>query len=113
MARPPRDLYASHPFPDDQLVILDRAAIMMKQIADRSRIQIMAMLEAGEVRTVGEMIPILKITQASISHHITMLRHAGLVTGRYEGHNVIYRLTQGGRVMMGVIRAAVEEVEEE
>jgi len=42
--------------------------------------------------------------QALVSHHLRLLRAAGLVRSRRDGKLVMYGLTEGGRALLGAVR---------
>lgn len=65
-----------------------------KALADDTRQEILALLrERGElcVSDIAEGFP---ISQPTISHHLSLLRRAGLVTTRRDGKQVYYDLNQ-------------------
>lgn len=66
----------------------------LKAMADGTRLAVLRLLMAGE-RRVGEMQAILKIDQSLLSHHLQVLRRAGMVVTRREGKAVAYRLAPG------------------
>jgi len=43
-----------------------------------------------------------------VSHHLRVLRSAGLVASRRDGKMVLYRLTASGRSMLGSTLATAE-----
>lgn len=65
-------------------------------VADPSRRVLLDLLADGE-RTAGELAEALPdLTQPAVSHHLRVLREAGLVTVRAEGQRRIYRLRPDG-----------------
>jgi ArsR family transcriptional regulator, arsenate/arsenite/antimonite-responsive transcriptional repressor len=64
---------------------------MFRAFADRTRIRILHLLQGGEL-CVSDIITILRVPQAKASHHLTYLRHAGLVDVRKRGLWCFYRL---------------------
>ncbi|MCB9421015.1 MAG: metalloregulator ArsR/SmtB family transcription factor [Ardenticatenaceae bacterium] len=62
-----------------------------KVLGNESRLKIMGLLANGE-RTVGELANLLGVKEPTISHHLAMMRELGLVDGRAEGNERIYRL---------------------
>jgi len=61
-------------------------AEVFKSMSDPNRIRIISMLRhhGGEI-CVFEIAEALGLAQPTISHHLKMLRHAGLVVGRKHG----------------------------
>ncbi len=62
-----------------------------KALADETRQKILAMLQESEM-CVSDIVDQLHLSQPTISHHLGVLRQAGLVTDRKEGKRVIYSL---------------------
>jgi len=64
-------------------------------LADESRMKIlMALAQDGEVN-VSALVDMLKSSQPAVSHHLTLMRMANLVSYRREGKNNFYRLECG------------------
>jgi DNA-binding transcriptional ArsR family regulator len=83
-----------------------RAAILLKQASDPTRLQIMLTLVDGE-KHVGALCADLNQTQPAVSHHLALLRHGGLISPRRQGKNNYYSLTETGSVLAGVVRGIV------
>lgn len=81
-----------------------RAATLLKQISDPTRLQVLRILSDGE-RHVGALCDDLALNQAGVSHHLALLRHGGLVAPRRQGKNNYYALTGNGRVLAAVATA--------
>ena len=64
-----------------------------KALADDTRQKIMAFCCCQE-RSVGEIVEHVGMTQPTISHHLAILRDAGLVHIRHEGKQTFYSLNQ-------------------
>ncbi|MFZ5809674.1 MAG: ArsR/SmtB family transcription factor [Chloroflexota bacterium] len=64
-----------------------------KAIADETRQQIMSLI-CCQWLSVGEIVDRLNLTQPTISHHLAILRRAGLVSVREEGKQTFYTLNQ-------------------
>jgi DNA-binding transcriptional ArsR family regulator len=64
---------------------------LLKALADPERLRIVAGLRAGP-RNVSELATLLQQPLANVSHHLGILRHAGLVRHRKDGKHVVYRL---------------------
>ncbi len=64
-----------------------------RALADETRQEIMRLV-CCEWRSVGELAIALKVTQPTISHHLAILREAGLVKVRPEGRQTYYTLNQ-------------------
>ncbi len=72
-------------------------ASRLRVLADRTRLEVMRLLIAGALH-VGELNESLGIDQSLLSHHLRVLREAGLVVGERDGKAVLYRLAPGVRV---------------
>ena len=55
-----------------------------KALSDPTRREILTLLRAGPL-TVGELLEHFSITGASLSHHLSILRHAGLIDDEKKG----------------------------
>jgi ArsR family transcriptional regulator len=66
-------------------------ADLFKALGDEKRLQILRMLSEGET-CVCEFIEILGISQPAVSHHMKILKQAGLIHDRREGRWIYYRL---------------------
>jgi len=61
----------------------------LKALADETRQSILELLKDREM-SVGEIVACFDLTQPTISHHLGLLRRAGLVLTRREGRQVYY-----------------------
>jgi len=64
---------------------------LFKALADRTRLRILSLLQAGEI-CVCDIHGSLDLPQPTVSRHLAYLRKAGLVSGRKDGLWVHYRL---------------------
>jgi ArsR family transcriptional regulator, arsenate/arsenite/antimonite-responsive transcriptional repressor len=63
----------------------------MRALADPTRREILKALRRGDL-TAGEISGRFPMTAASVSHHLSVLKEAGLVTVERNGRNQIYSL---------------------
>ena len=68
-------------------------AELLKIVAEENRLKILCTLKAGE-RCVCDIWKDLAIPQNLASHHLRVLKDAGLINSRKEGLNVIYWLNK-------------------
>jgi ArsR family transcriptional regulator, nickel/cobalt-responsive transcriptional repressor len=68
-----------------------RCANMLKAVADPERLRIIQHLRGGP-KNVSELAVLLKVELFSVSHHLGVLRQAGLVCDEKQGRFVVYRL---------------------
>ena len=64
---------------------------VLKAVADKNRIRIIKMLEKKKM-CVCELSAVLEITQPSVSKHLSILNHAGIIKGNRNGQWVDYSL---------------------
>jgi len=64
---------------------------VFKALADPTRRQILELLARGDM-TAGEIADRFPVAFASVSHHLGVLRDAGLVVSEREGQFIRYRL---------------------
>ncbi|BBZ76830.1 transcriptional regulator [Mycolicibacterium anyangense] len=82
---------AAGPMSDDDAL---QIALRLKALADPARVKIVSYLfssTAGE-QSSGELAAVLKLTESTMSHHLTQLRKAGLVLSERRGMNVFHRI---------------------
>lgn len=68
---------------------------MLRAVADSSRLTMLRMMNQREF-SVGELAVTVELTEPTVSHHLTKLREAGLVSLRMDGTTRYYRLNRGG-----------------
>lgn len=73
---------------EERVVLADR----FKALADASRVAILSMLSAEEECCVCVLTDELGLSQPTISHHLRVLREAGLVEASRRGTWAFYRL---------------------
>jgi len=69
----------------------DELLQFFKALADPNRLKIVGLL-ARETLSVEQMAEMLGLASSTVSHHLTKLAKAGLVSARAEGYYSIYRL---------------------
>lgn len=67
-------------------------AEVLKALADETRLGVVEQLMSGPKR-VGEMNRRLRVEPTLLSHHLRVLREAGIVEGRRDGKGVLYQLS--------------------
>jgi DNA-binding transcriptional ArsR family regulator len=80
-----------------------RAAQLAKALGDPTRLTIAAALRDGGELCVCDLGWILGRAQGLVSHHLRVLREAGLVSFRREKKMVMYSLTRAGREVLDPI----------
>jgi len=67
-------------------------ALMFKALADPARVKIMSMLLNADELCACDLATGIGRTAATASHHLKLLREAGLVTGEKRGTWIFYRV---------------------
>ncbi|HEX5446210.1 MAG TPA: metalloregulator ArsR/SmtB family transcription factor [Pirellulales bacterium] len=69
----------------------DRCARMLRAMADRERLKIIQCLRGGP-RNVSEIAEALAAEVVNVSHHLGVLRQAGIVLDQRQGRFIVYQL---------------------
>src|SRR2546423_15627684 len=77
---------------DQRLKQMQRAAVLLKQVSDPTRLQVITMLSEGE-KHVGALCEALSQSQPAVSHHLALLRHGGSISPPPQGKNNFYTLS--------------------
>ncbi|HKI17595.1 MAG TPA: metalloregulator ArsR/SmtB family transcription factor [Isosphaeraceae bacterium] len=82
---------------------IQRAAILLKQVSDPTRLQVVTLLAEGE-RHAGGLCGQFNMSQPAVSHHLALLRHGGIVDCRRRGKNNVYSLTDTGYRLSKIVK---------
>lgn len=74
-------------FPEEYI---KRAVKILKLISEESKLRIMLLLAKEGACRVTDISDILHMNQTTVSHHLSLLRHADLVTTNRDGKNIYY-----------------------
>jgi ArsR family transcriptional regulator, zinc-responsive transcriptional repressor len=80
-----------------------RTANLLKQVSDPTRLQVIALLSEGE-HHVGALCDQFSMSQPALSHHLTLLRHGGIVERRRQGQKNFYTLTDTGYRLSKIVK---------
>ncbi|MBY0583082.1 MAG: metalloregulator ArsR/SmtB family transcription factor [Sphingomonas sp.] len=83
-----------------------QAARLLRALANERRLMIMCQLSASE-RSVGELLPLIGISQSALSQHLAVLRSDGLVATRREGLSIRYRISNPAAAQVMETLAAI------
>ena len=83
------------------------AALRFRALGDETRLRILEHLVTGE-RPVSDLIVLLDVGQSLMSHHLRILREAGLVVDRREGRWIHYAIAEPA---LAACRLALYEME--
>lgn len=72
----------------------ERAAELLKALAHPARLLVLCRLVEGEA-AVGELQPLVGLSQSALSQHLATLREMELVTTRRESQTIYYTLAEG------------------
>lgn len=86
--------------------LAQRAAILLKQVSDPTRLQVVLLLASGE-KHVGALCDELNLGQPAVSHHLALLRHGGIIAPRRQGKNNFYALTETGEELATVVKTVM------
>ncbi|MHB0914653.1 MAG: ArsR/SmtB family transcription factor [Thermoleophilia bacterium] len=67
---------------------------VFKALSDENRQKILLSLEEEGELSVGQLVERFNLSQPTMSHHLGVLRNAGLVNDRREGQFVIYAINR-------------------
>ncbi len=84
----------------------ERCAEVLASLAAPERLRIILLLADGE-RNVTQIIDGAAIPALNVSHHLTVLKHAGLIRGEKRGRFVVYSITP--EVLAEVVDAGVSK----
>ena len=66
-------------------------ALRLKALADPVRVRLMSLLLDADEMCTCDLAPAVGVTEATVSHHLSVLKKAGLARGERRGMNVYYR----------------------
>lgn len=67
------------------------AAKLLRALANERRLMILCQLSGGE-RAVGDLQPLVGLSQSALSQHLAVLREEGVVATRRDGQVIWYRI---------------------
>ena len=70
------------------------AAKLLRALGNERRLMILCQLTEGE-RSVGELLPLVGLSQSALSQHLAVLREEGLVLTRRDAQTIHYSLAPG------------------
>jgi DNA-binding transcriptional ArsR family regulator len=82
---------------------LSRAAAASKALADPTRLAVAAALRGTDELCVCDLGWVVERSEKLVSHHLRILRSAGLVESRREGRMVLYKLNELGRDLLEAV----------
>ncbi len=88
---------------------------IFKLLSDETRLRILYSLSQTEELNVRALCELLQLSQPAVSHHLGMLRNAGIVEPRRDGKHNFYRILSGNfeQLLMLVFDGIPEPVNEQ
>ncbi len=87
--------------PDDE--VFAASYLLFRALADPFRLKILALL-AVQPLCVCVIRSVLEISDSRLSYHLSILKKAGLIAGEQSGTWIIYRLTEKGERVKGMVQ---------
>jgi DNA-binding transcriptional ArsR family regulator len=86
-----------------------RAARMLAAAGDPARLQLLELLDAGEL-CVSDLVRLVGDSMPAVSQRLRLLRVEGLIDSRRDGKHVFYRLRDGHvqELVLNILRHAAE-----
>lgn len=88
---------------------LELRAAGAKALGDATRLAIALALDAGESACVCDLAWIVGRDERLVSHHVRLLKNAGLARSERDGKMVMYELTERGRALLAAVAAHKEK----
>lgn len=82
------------------------ASRLLRALANERRLMILCQLTAGEHK-VSELLPLIGVSQSSLSQHLAVLRADCLVATRREGQVIRYRISDPAAAQVMATLAAI------
>jgi ArsR family transcriptional regulator, lead/cadmium/zinc/bismuth-responsive transcriptional repressor len=84
---------------------LELRAVGAKALGDPTRLAVALALEAGESACVCDLAWIVGRDERLVSHHVRLLKSAGLARSERDGKMVMYELTERGSALLAAVAA--------
>lgn len=80
------------PASNSKMLTPRQCATVLKALGDETRLRILELLLVGE-KCVTDLVQELRCSQPHASHHLRILRDAGLIEGQRDGKQVCYKVS--------------------
>lgn len=84
------------------------AAGLLRLLADETRITVVMLLARSPKIIVGDIVKNCAVSQPATSHHLSLLRHSGVVYCDRDGKHNRYSLTERGQIAAALLANLVE-----
>lgn len=71
---------------------LEKVSQVFQGMAYPVRLEILELLEDGRPYAVGEILEVVKIEASLLSHHLSKMKHIGIIESYRQGRNIYYQL---------------------
>jgi len=95
--------------PDE--ILASRAAVQARALGDPTRLRLAAALAVGSELCVCDLAWVCGLARNLVSHHVRLLRSAGLASSRRAGKLVMYRLTPAGQALLAAVLGIGDELD--
>jgi len=86
---------------------LEALAVSAKALGDPTRLAIALALRAGDRACVCDLAWVVERDEKLVSHHLRLLRAAGLARSQRDGRMVLYALTGRGRALTAAVSSTL------
>ncbi len=87
----------------------EKAMRLLDGVRDPNRLEIIFLLGQGTPMNVGDISDQFKISRPAVSHHLKVLKDAGIVRSEKIGQEIFYRLDR--EVVVAGLRMIADEIE--
>jgi ArsR family transcriptional regulator, lead/cadmium/zinc/bismuth-responsive transcriptional repressor len=84
---------------------LELRAAGAKALGDPTRLAVALALDAGKSACVCDLAWVVGRDERLVSHHVRLLKNAGLARSERDGKMVMYELTERGRTLLAAVAA--------
>lgn len=86
--------------------VLERLSVAAKGLGDPTRLALALALRDGDELCVCDLAWVSGRSEKLVSHHLRLLRAAGLARSRKDGRMVLYAMTERGRTLLDALLGA-------
>ena len=76
---------------------MENTVDILKALSDRNRLRVVSALSRYDELCACQITELLQVTGATVSRHLSVLQHAGLLSSRKEGRWIYFRRVSSGR----------------
>jgi DNA-binding transcriptional ArsR family regulator len=91
------------------MIVMEEYLNVMKALSDSNRVRAICALKDGEL-CVCQLIELLGLAPSTVSKHLSILQHAGLVRSRKNGRWVLYRLADDRTALVSQVLTSTFQI---